>query len=237
MKKIIKKLFGVLLCLGIISLFHSFTKTVFADNVDVIIAAITQDGELLEKEGDVYIAPGLSSITVGISLDPNPAVYSKTIAISNGYHTYTRENTGLITEITPYIDFGEEINEYTAKVCSDWECNTVYGETTFKVKFTRYEELANGKVYLTEARQGGEVVEPNDENAFLFNDVQDITFKIKGENLIEDFTYTIYDYTNEFEYTGSELMAGITYTYKPEEDGYIDLRYSVAGCDEGFGYK
>ena len=140
-------------------------------------------------EGDTYIAPGLSGITVGVSLNPNPSAWSYYISIENSDNSYGRSNNELITEINPYIDYSEEVNEYTIKVCSDWSCDTVYGETTFKVKFTRHEELANGKIYLTEARQGGEVVEPNEYDGFVFNDVQDIVLKIKGENLIEDPYY------------------------------------------------
>ena len=240
MKKMLKKAVNIILTIGLLFQNFAFLTPVFADtndNPQIIINSITQNEEELTKEGNVYIAPDLGEISINIDITPHAEDYTYFVIISNGDNRSIYGNSENLS-IEPYINYANEINEYTITLCyyDDYECEEPLASLPFKVKFLRYSELANTNIYVEKVMQGGKQVNPV-FGYMLLNDVEDITFSIKGENLIDDEYYAIYTNYETEHYTGSELENGIELVFNPEGKEYLNLSYEIYGMNNDLKYK
>lgn len=123
-----------------------------------------------------------------------------------------------------------EINLYEVKN----GVNELLDTKIINVNFTDFEELdyKNSELFLEKVFQGGnEVIGTSTEFYYNYelNDIEDITFKLKGENFANDVNYRIY-YNNDGKYliyTGEQLNAGIDMTIPNSKSTSIRLSAAI----------
>ena len=196
-------------------------------NMQININKVVQgrDGEALPFENGAYVADGFDSIYVSIGLtnyNPNDEVY---IRLGNGTSSY--RPTG---EYDLDVDsFDAETSEFTIMLCADSDCKGVLNFESFKVKLTHYNQIKNQKVYFYNVRQGGNAVPMTGSGTFTINNQQIVSMMVKGENVIEDATYTLElgGYGSGKKVSGSELINGVELTGDPRYSSWMSLDFRI----------
>lgn len=228
-----KSFLTIFICLSLMFLFDIPTMAEETSEPIIKINGIYQDDELvqLDEEGN-YVVDKYDEVILDFELE--------NIKENDYYYVSLKEEDGggvgfLYNDLNGHeerLSFynnnnykTDGINTYTIKVCDEWECNKLYTEKTINVKLTYYEEIKDSKVIISNLKQGdNSFIE--DENYgvknITLNNKQNITFKLTGENLIDDADYRIYGggMQNESIYKGSELESGVDITY------YTNLEYT-----------
>ena len=187
------------------------TDIVYSDK-QLTIKNIYQGDTVLNKVDGIYIANNFKNYDFDYEVSNAETGNLYIIALKDGYSSSSSTYApGRKVSITP--DSNKDVVEYALLVCSDWNCNKIYGGKTVQIKLSRFNELQGGKITLSNYRQGGSVIEMDDSWTFRFNNKQNITVHIKGENLVADANYRVHigDYSSEKTYLGSELEQGIDY--------------------------
>jgi len=205
---------------------------------------IKQGNTVLTKEGNYYIAPGYDNLEVSYGL----------VNAGYGYGSYYLEvldgSEYPISSGWYYPNFVSElwvnlnsmdnpIVTYEFNLCSDWDCETIYDTRTISVNFTKFGTFDDDSIYYTKVMQGGvEITLDNNQGGYLFNNLQDVVFSLKGENLDSDGTYEIECANKSMYYTGDELMNGVDHTCIVSDYQYdsFNLNYSIARSGWSIGY-
>lgn len=234
----IKKFLNVFMCIGLLMQNFLFIIPVMAEETqkeELVINSITQNGEELEVVDGVYQVDSLEQIIINYTIK-NP-ITTKRYDLENWDTDGGSSNSfsGLTGDYTSEdwnvkLDINNEISYITYNLYGgedeDKELLDTY-KLTFK--FTKFNEynLANSKLYITEIKQGGNVITPNVENGSIyeFNKTQDITLNIKGKNFAKDITYPLYANMNSRypigEYTGEELNNGLEVNFKVKNESSL----------------
>ena len=237
MKKIIRRL----LCLGLLLQFFVFIPQVFADG----FAGVSFNGEpivkqgntILQKENDVYIASGYEDIKVYYTLNGynSGSSYGSSPYIKLENETWGCDSTYYYSGAfsTCRLNFMQETENYTLKICDDYQCDTSYDTREFSIKYSKYEDIQDDKIYFTNLSQGGEdLVLDDDSNYFTLNKKQNAIFSITGDNLDENANYYIMCGDNskyEIAKTGAEIMEGTEYICNiSKQDNNITPSYRIA---------
>ena len=198
---------------------------------EMTITGIKQGNNTLEKENGVYIAPYTDGLEFLISIenfDPDNDYYfvkvtSESGRINEGYsYPSIYGNT-----ISP--NFDSETEELTVSLCDNYSCNNLYTYETVKVKLLLFNQLKNQKIFFYDVKQGGNTVTPNSYGGFVFNNKQDVTLKVKGENLIADREYSVSTGSFYKILLGSELEEGIEVTHNTYGSGYFNISFYLEG--------
>lgn len=114
------------------------------------------------------------------------------------------------TEIN-YEIYNATINEYDSYVMGENLLNSF----TLKFTYADYDSNKIPVINLLELRQGGEIIEPNEESGryvFRLNNRQDYEVSLQGENIIAGNTYTYYRGNLTAQYDKTALENGIEIT-------------------------
>lgn len=208
---------------------QEFVEYIYS-NMQISINKIVQgrDGEELPLENGVYVADGFDSLYVSIGLtnyNPDEDVY---IRLGNGTSSY-RPNGDYDLDID---NFDAETSEFTIMLCADSDCNSVLNFDTFKVKLTHYNQIKNQKVYFYNVRQGGNTIPMTGSGTFTINDKQVVSMMVKGENVIEDATYTLElgSYGSGIQVLGSRLINGVELTGNPQYSDYMSINFRIGSA-------
>ena len=179
----------------------------------------------LNKVDGVYIAPGRVSLYVylGISnYNPKDEYY---IGLGSGVSRYY-PNEGIHVRLD---EFENETEDFTVKLCADWECDEIVTFTSLKVRLTQYNAVMNQKIYFYDVKQAGTSIPMGDSGAFNINNQQEVTVMMKGENLINGAKYilSLGDYTGRREVTASALAAGVLVTGDPKDSGWLHVSVEI----------
>lgn len=237
----IKKFLNVFMCIGLLMQNFLFVIPVMAEETqkeEFIINSITQNGKELEVVDGVYQVDGLEQIIVNYTIK-NP-ITTKTYDVETLHSTGGGSGSfsGLTSDYTSddygvKLDINNEISEITYNLYGGEEENKeLIGTHKLKFKFTQFNEynLANSNLYITEIKQGGNVIKENEENynRYEFNKIQDITISLKGENFIDDKIYPLYtDSFNSVEYTGKELNDGIVIDIPIKDKSWVSISAEI----------
>ena len=223
-----KKILNVVLCIGILLQNFIFVIPVIASEVDdetkLEIVSIKQGEEELELKENKYVLKNYQTASLVYELtnyDENKN-YSIKIEEENkyggsSYQINYKGKDSIQLNIT---------STYKISACSnDYECSIVYD--TFDIVFDNqlYENINNSYIYIESVYQGGKEITPDVSEwtktaNFEFNDLEKITYKVKGVNLQEDAYYDLstngfdsYDIGNNL--LGSDLNDGYEFSFYP----------------------
>ena len=187
---------------------------------DISINSIKQGDKVLSLVNNEYVATEFKKLRVSVNLDDLSDVDEYYINMSglDGASNNNYNNNELDFN---YFYLKNDTEEYTIKVCNNWKCDKLYAVTKIKIKFSRYQEVENSKMYISNVMQGGKKIEMDEDWKFNINDKQDIKYTIRGENLIDDEIYYFRNGPIEISYLGSELEEGADITY------YINLGFQM----------
>ena len=216
MKKTIKRL----LFLVFILQFFAFAPHVSAGAFDGVSfnddPIIKQGNTILQKEGDVYIAPGYDQIKVYYTLEGYNSGSSQgtspLIKLENDSWgcSSTYYYSGANNSCDP--NFIEETVNYVLQICDDYTCANPYDTREFSIRFEKYAEVQDDKIYFTNLSQGGEDLVLDGNYYFTLNKKQNAIFSIIGENLDSNANYSIMCGGNsnyQITYTGAQIMDGV----------------------------
>ena len=233
-----KKYLRILLCLGLLLQNFSFIIPVFAEEKKerLVINSITQGDTELEIIDDVYQVHNLERLITHYTLK-NP-ISTKSYRLETiGINSSSVNNFSGLTEDYSAedwnlrLDMNNEISYITYKLYDD-KTNELLDTCKLTFKFTNFNDynLSNSKLYITEITQGGNIVSPN-EKGYEFNNIQDITMKLKGENFKENVIYPLYNGWSSFdlerEYSGKELNDGIEVILPIKDKEWHSINYRI----------
>ena len=222
-----KKIHNLFMCLGLLVQIFVFVNPVLAEEtkeLKIKINSLEQGGENLNIVDGVYIVDKYDELWLDFDLENATIDDNYTIRVNGMGFGYSKDMRQTIS-ISP----NEEIQNIEIKVCDNYECDTIYTQETIKLKVSFYDEIKDSKVLISEVTQGGKTIEYFN-NSFDLNNKQDVTFKVKGQNLIDDAKYKVSTGSYEFEniYLGSELEKGVYithYTNLNNNDNYHNTFY------------
>ena len=113
----------------------------------------------------------------------------------------------------------DEIFTYEIKICDERKCNKQYASKTINLKLTYFNDIKDSKIKISDIKQGNKDINAKDTDDYVkqiyLNNKQNISFKLTGENLIDNAEYKISCGTiqNELIYKGSELEQGIDFNF------------------------
>lgn len=240
-----KKFLNVLM---LISIFFLAVPVMALEKEELVINSVMQNDKELSVIDGVYQVDSFDRIVVNYTIKNPSTTRTYTFervmeygggssnsfsGLTNDYMMVDWTNLDINSEIS-YITY----NLYNGGYNDEKE---LLDSQKIALKFTKFDEynLNNSKLYITEVKQGGNVITLNEEsNCYEFNKIQDIVLKIKGENFSRDKKYPIYisnDLTLYKEYTGKELNDGFELTisvkdqtnYSPNVYIKYDVFFSV----------
>ena len=185
------------------------------------LTSIKQNGVELSQIGGIYQAPGFNKYYAKFAIGNYNAI------TDDFFLRVSSDNGGWGEPYEPGEDFEIEPNlnsqqtTYHIYLCDSYECDILYAHTDIEVNLTNYAAYQNGKLYISNVTQGGEVADfDTDDWTFSFNDKQDVRFHVYGTNLIDDAIYSInVNYITYARLTGSELENGIDVVYRTNASG------------------
>ena len=184
-----------------------------------------RDGSPLSVVNGAYVAEGFDNLYLTLSItnyNPNDNIY---VRLANGTSTYRPDN-----EYDIDLDyFEDETTEFTITLCADMDCDEIITFDSVKIKLTHYNQIQNQRVYFYNVTQGGSIIEPNSSGTFTVNNQQIVSMMVKGEDVIEDATYTLElgGYGNGIQVLGSQLLSGVELTGDPRLSGYMSLNLRI----------
>ena len=189
-------------------------------NIQINITKVTQgyNDVVLEKVGDTYIATGFNRLYAFPQITNYSGEEELYIREGNGTSTYYPDGAIDID----LNEFEQETEELVLIVCADMSCEEIITYTTIKVRFTHFDAIQNMNIYFYSVTQAGTAIPMQANGTFNVNNKQDISVIYKGENLINDATYSlsIGGYSSAVEgVTATELANGVTVTASPNTGG------------------
>ena len=239
-----KRFVSLLLIVGFLFQSFMFLEPVKALEIPKLrISGIKQGEEYLKQENGIYLIDGYDSIYLDYSVlnDNGEELYIKVV----NEHAYTPVlkypgNENNLLNLDASIRNSREFSNLTIQLCNNQNCEQVYDSQVISLQITYFEEFVEGKIYFTNLKQGDKNIYLTD-GKLIINDVEDLNFTVKGENLIDDAIYSI-GRTNSTEvvsFLGSELEKGVDFTINPNESNGVNLYISLgtvfrieAGYDE-----
>ena len=201
--------------------------------------AVYQDGQeiLPNNEGVYMITDYTKSISLRVNVNDDKTDYSLSgnyVSLGDdGNEIESRHNSryGVSSTITGgvmqyganvYLDVSAKttrlnlaiydvvVNEY-----GSYSQNRKLEEFTLQFAYADYDSAHIPSLELTEMRQGGTVVSPENEynyKTFRLNSIQDYTYSVRGYNLLDGIEYSSYENGIERTYNKSDLENGMTIT-------------------------
>lgn len=217
----IKKFLNLFMCLGLLLQNFVFVIPVMAEETKepkIKINSLKQGGESLNIVDGVYIVDKYDELWIDFELENATMDDNYTIRLNSMGFGYSKDMRQTIS-LSPT----DEIQDVDIKVCDNYECDTIYAQETLKLKLSFYDEMKDSKILISEVSQGNKEIEFSN-NSFNLNNEQDITFKLTGQNLIDDAKYKVSTGNCEYEgmyscmpidntYLGSELENGVYITH------------------------
>ncbi len=222
-----KKVLEIILCFGLfINNFLFMIPTVHAEEIFEINSLIQNDKEIELKDG-IYEINDINKIYVNYTIKNYDNSKSYCLErVVNGSRTtediissvYTDTYNGkdwflLLDKESAVNNIVYNIYEKPMESNNKDEYRLIASqELTIKVNFYNETNPSISNLILEELYQNGEVITPvlEDENCvFEVNNLQNITFKLKGENLKDSINYPILINNNTYNYSGAELKKGV----------------------------
>ncbi|MBR3116200.1 hypothetical protein IKF30_03160 [Candidatus Saccharibacteria bacterium] len=201
--------------------------------------AVFQDGQeiLPNNEGVYMITDYTKSISLRVNVNDEESDYSLSghyVSLGDdGNEIESRHNSqyGISSTITGgvmqygvnvYLDVSAKttrldlaiydvvVNEY-----GSYSQNRKLEEFALRFAYADYDSAHIPSLELTEMRQGGAVVSPENEynyKIFRLNSIQDYTYNVRGYNLLDGIEYTSYENGIDHTYSKSDLENGMTIT-------------------------
>lgn len=225
----IKKFLNVFMCIGLLMQNFIFVIPVMAEEVKeptIKINGIYQGDNLAEIDEDGnYIIDKYNKVILDFELE--------NINTTDDYYVRFMDETGggsggMYNNLQGYreqIYFNnlyyadDEIFTYEIKICDEWECNKQYASETINLKLTYFDDIKDSKIKISDIKQGNKDINAEDTDDYVkyiyLNNKQNISFKLTGENLIDNAEYKISGggIQNELIYKGSELEQGIDFNF------------------------
>ena len=223
----IKKILNLLICIGLLFQNFGYVIEVFSltnEDIEIKINGLYQGNKLmLIDENGNYIIDKYDEVDMNFNLENinnNIKYFIKveTLSFSSGFYYNNIENNINLTLNNMMINNNNN-NKFAVniKVCDDWDCNILYKSKTIYLKLNYYDEIKDSKIVISEIKQGNDEIiqEENYSSKIIYlNNKQNISFKLTGENLIDDALYQINGSGIPYNllYKGSELENGVELT-------------------------
>lgn len=225
----IKKFLNVFMCIGLLIQNFLFVIPVMAEEVKeptIKINGIYQGDNLAEIDEDGnYIIDKYNKVILDFELEninTTDDYYVRFMDEKGGYYGGMYNNLQGYREQIYFNNFyyaDDEIFTYEIKICDDMECNKQYASKTINLKLTYFNDIKDSKIKISDIKQGIKDINAEDTDDYIkhiyLNNKQNISFKLTGENLIDNAEYKISCGTiqNELIYKGSELEQGIDFNF------------------------
>lgn len=231
----IKKFLNVFMCIGLLMQNFLFVIPVMAEEVKeptIKINGIYQGDDLTEiDEDDNYVIDKYDEVILDFELENINMTDDYYVKIESTYggSGFMYNNTTGVREQIYFNNFQyeeDDIFTYDIKICDEWECNKQYASETINFKLTYFDDVKDSKIIISDIKQGNNEIIAEDTDDYVkyiyLNNKQNISFKLTGENLIDDADYKVSGgaIQNELIYKGSELEKGIDFNF------YTNLEYS-----------
>lgn len=225
----IKKFFNVFMCIGLLMQSFLFVIPVMAEEVKeptLKINGIYQGDNLakIDEDGN-YIIDKYNKVILDFELEninTTDDYYVRLMDENGGYYGGMYNNLQGYREQIYFNNFyyaDDEIFTYEIKICDEMECNKQYASETINLKLTYFDDIKDSKIKISDIKQGNKDINAKDTDDYVkqiyLNNKQNISFKLTGENLIDNAEYKI-SYgaiQNELIYKGSELEQGIDFNF------------------------
>lgn len=215
-----KKKIKILLAFALIMQCFSFINSVLAAEETLEFKIISvKDGYSqveLELEDGKYVIDKYKNITIRYELENanqnKQYLIFKTINGNTSFEGYYYGETEIT--IPPHYE------EYSLKVCDNFNCQTEYDKIDIRFDNKLYELNNEIDLVIEEVKQGNKVVTANGSNKYQLNNYEDIEISLKSKNLETSGIYCVDvndDYNGQcyFQKTGNELNNGITLKVNP----------------------
>ena len=210
-----KKFVSLLLVVGILLQNFAFIIPVKAlETPKLQINGIKQGDKYLEQENGVYLVDGYDWVYLDYTIlnYNNENLYIRVVdELGNGSGSgYYGDGNSLIIN----VGTSKEFHNFTIQLCNSLDCSDqIYDSKTINLKVTYFNEVKDSKIYFTNVKQADKEVKINDNNQLLINNKENISFTLKGENLIDDAPYIIEKHISNrverLKFFGSELEQGV----------------------------
>ena len=241
----IKKFLNVFMCLGLLMQNFAFFIPVMAEEIKeptIKINGIYQGDDLSEIDEDGnYVIDKYNEVFIDFELENINMTddYYVKLESTAGGSGFMYNNANGVREQIYFHNFmyeEDDIFTYNIKICDEWECNKLYTSKTINLKLNYYNEIKDSKIIISDIRQGTNDLNTKEENGTKYvylNNKQNISFKITGENLIDNADYIVSGGAtqNELIFKGSELENGIDFNYK------TNLEYSAFSLNVSVNLK
>lgn len=225
----IKKFLNVFMCIGLLMQNFLFVIPVMAEEVKeptIKINGIYQGDNLAEIDEDGnYIIDKYNKVILDFELEninTTDDYYVRFMDENGGgsggmYNNLQGYREQIYFNNLHYAD--DEIFTYEIKICDEWECNKQYASETINLKLTYFDDIKDSKIKISDIKQGNKDINAKDTDDHVkriyLNNKQNISFKLTGENLIDNAEYKISGdaIQNELIYKGSELEQGIDFNF------------------------
>lgn len=225
----IKKFLNVFMCIGLLMQNFLFVIPVMAEEVKeptIKINGIYQGDNLAEIDEDGnYIIDKYNKVILDFELEninTTDDYYVRFMEENGGgpggvYNNLQGYRGQIYFNNLRYAD--DEIFTYEIKICDEWECNKQYASETINLKLTYFDDIKDSKIKISDIKQGNKDINAKDTDDHVkriyLNNKQNISFKLTGENLIDNAEYKISGgaIQNELIYKGSELEQGIDFNF------------------------
>lgn len=225
----IKKFLNVFMCIGLLMQNFLFVIPVMAEEVKeptLKINGIYQGDNLAEIDEDGnYIIDKYNKVILDFELEninTTDDYYVRFMDENGGgsggmYNNLQGYREQIYFNNLYYAD--DEIFTYEIKICDEWECNKQYASETINLKLTYFDDIKDSKIKISDIKQGNKDINAEDTDDYVkyiyLNNKQNISFKLTGENLIDNAEYKISGggIQNELIYKGSELEQGIDFNF------------------------
>lgn len=217
-----KNYFKILFCLLSVLMFTSIKASTVGANV----VSIEQNDLELQKINEKYVLNDLTAVwaTINVTgIDDNSYYMLKSTADAEDGFGVTFEYAGLGKEIKNtdtmlYINPETNktyVNIYNSNEAREQKEKLFTLEISFSTSFTIDFDVNDSRLLIEEVKQGGTAILPvfNEDghsNRYTINAIEDVTFKLKGYNLVDSLYYSITN--NSKKYTGRQLEEGIEVT-------------------------
>lgn len=225
----IKKFLNVFMCIGLLMQNFLFVIPVMAEEVKeptIKINGIYQGDNLAEIDEDGnYIIDKYNKVILDFELEninTTDDYYVRFMDENGGgsggvYNNLQGYREQIYFNNLRYAD--DEIFTYEIKICDEWECNKQYASEIINLKLTYFDDIKDSKIKISDIKQGNKDINAKDTDDHVkriyLNNKQNISFKLTGENLIDNAEYKISGdaIQNELIYKGSELEQGIDFNF------------------------
>ena len=254
-----KKILNLILCLGVfINNFLFIVPAVKAEEILEINSLVQNEQEIELKDG-VYEINDINNIYVNYTIknyDNNKNYYLERVV--NGSKSGEDIKSAIYTETYNgkdwylFLDTKNALNNvvynlYEKPNGSSEDEYRLIASQNMMIKVNFYDEAnpLNSTLILEELYQNNEAVTPvleGNNYVFKVNNLQNVTFKLRGENLKDDLIYPIIINYNGYlahNYTGAELKKGVEFeTSINDFDRLIlSLKFNMYDYNVGLKYK